>query len=149
MNYKIALYIRASTEEQSINPEGTIKNQEDRLRGFITQKNSQENFGKTVSVFVDRAKSGKDFNRPELRNLIKAIESGEVNLVLVTELSRLSRSVKDFAGLWDLMREHKCSFMSLRESFDTTNAAGEMMIFSIMNFPNLKESRPQRELRPI
>jgi hypothetical protein len=48
---------------------------------------------------------------------------------MVTELSRLSRSIKDFAEIWDLMRAHNCSFFSLNESFDTTTAAGEMVMY--------------------
>jgi DNA invertase Pin-like site-specific DNA recombinase len=31
-NYKIALYVRVSTDEQAENPEGSIKNQQQRLR---------------------------------------------------------------------------------------------------------------------
>ncbi len=33
--FKIALYIRVSTEEQAENPEGSIRNQEDRLRQAV------------------------------------------------------------------------------------------------------------------
>ena len=52
---------------------------------------------------------------------------------MVTELSRLSRSIKDFAEIWDLMRAHNCSFFSLNESFDTTTAAGEMVMYNMAN----------------
>lgn len=38
-NYKIALYIRVSTEEQAESPEGSIRNQEDRLKEAIAYKN--------------------------------------------------------------------------------------------------------------
>jgi len=33
---------------------------------------------------------------------------------MVTELSRLSRSIKDFSHMWELMRLHGCGFLSLR-----------------------------------
>ena len=81
---KVAYYIRCSTEEQNESPEGTIKNQEERL--------------------------------------LRDIENGAVDVVMVTELSRLSRSIKDFSELWEFMQTHGCQFLSLRESFDTSTA---------------------------
>jgi hypothetical protein len=35
--------------------------------------------------------------------------------------------------MWDMMRAHGCRFQSLREDFDTTNAAGELVLFQMMN----------------
>lgn len=133
-NYKIALYIRVSTEEQAENPEGSIKNQEQRLREAVAWKNKNGNFGEIVATYIDPGISAKDMNRPRLQEMLRAIKLQEVNLVMVTELSRLSRNNRDFIGMWDLMHECKCSFMSLREDFDTTTAAGEMLLFQLINF---------------
>lgn len=52
---------------------------------------------------------------------------------MVFELSRLSRSMKDFADIWQMMQEHGCGIYSMRESFDTTTAAGEMVLFTMPN----------------
>lgn len=132
-NFKIAFYIRVSTEEQAENPEGSIKNQEDRLRLAVEYKNRSGNFGELVGIYTDAGISAKDMKRPQLQNLLRAIRNKEVDLVMVTELSRLSRNTRDFIGIWDLMREHGCRFSSLREDFDTTNAAGELLLFQLMN----------------
>lgn len=130
---RIGIYIRVSTEEQAENPEGSIRNQEMRLRETVRLKNMQQSFGEITEVFTDRARSGKDLHRPELQRLLTKIRAREIDLVMVTELSRLSRSIRDFAGMWDLMRENKCGFQSLRENFDTTTAAGEMVLFTVSN----------------
>ena len=129
-SYKIGLYIRVSTEEQAENPEGSIKNQEDRLRATVKLKNMENNFGEIKAVFVE-AKSGKNTNRAELQKLLTAIRKKEIDLVMATELSRISRSVKDFSEIWDLMQENRCGFYSLRENFDTTTAAGEMVLLIV------------------
>lgn len=133
--FNIALYIRCSTEEQGLhaNPEGTIKNQEQRLRYEVDTKNRSFNFGKIVSIFVEDGLSAKDTKRPALQRMLKAIELGEINLVMVTEYSRLSRSMRDFSAMWELFKGHKCSVISLRESFDTSTAAGEMMLYNMAN----------------
>ncbi len=132
-NFRISLYIRVSTEEQAENPEGSIRNQEERLRTTVKMKNLDGQFGKIVKVYVDRARSGKNTNRVELQKLLHAIRQKETDLVMVTELSRISRSIKDFSDIWDLMKENGCGFYSLRENFDTTNAAGEMVLFIVAN----------------
>ncbi len=132
-NFKIGIYIRVSTQEQADNPEGSIKNQRDRLEQMVALKNMQENFGEIVDVFIDEAKSGKDTNRAELKRMLKAIEKGSINLVMASELSRISRNIQDFAKIWNLMKDKGCSFFSLRENFDTTTAAGEMVLYTLAN----------------
>ncbi len=131
--YRIGCYIRVSTEEQAQNLEGSIRNQEERLKAHVKLKNMESDFGKIESLFIDRAKSGKDTNRAELQKLLNAIRHKEIDLVLVTELSRISRSMKNFAEIWELMQNSGCGFQSLRENFDTTTAAGEMVLFSVAN----------------
>lgn len=133
--FKIAFYIRCSTEEQGLhaNPEGTIKNQEQRLRFEVEAKNRVSNFGEVVGVFVEDGLSAKDTKRPSLQRMLKSIELGEINLVMVTEYSRLSRSMRDFSAMWELFKSYKCSVISLRENFDTSTAAGEMMLYNMAN----------------
>ncbi|MBC7419383.1 MAG: recombinase family protein [Bdellovibrio sp.] len=140
-NYKIALYIRVSTEEQAENPEGSIKNQEQRLREAVTYRNARSNFGEITGVYVDAGISAKDMNRPKLMEMLSAVKRSEINLVMVTELSRLSRNNRDFLSMWDMMHDQNCRFMSLREDFDTTSAAGEMLLFQLMNFAQFERKQ--------
>lgn len=132
-SHRIGIYIRVSTEEQAENPEGSIRNQEDRLRMTVKLKNMEGHFGDIKAVYIDRAKSGKDTNRPELQKMLMAIRKRELDLVMVSELSRISRSIKDFSEIWQLMQDNDCGFQSLRENFDTTTAAGEMVLFTVAN----------------
>ncbi len=131
--FKIAAYVRVSTEEQAENPEGSIRNQTDRIRDAVSYRNRNANYGEIVQTYTDAGISAKDMKRPALQEMLRAIRSGEINLVVVTELSRLSRNTRDFIQIWDLMREVGCRFSSLREDFDTTNAAGELVLFQLMN----------------
>lgn len=144
--HKIGLYIRVSTEEQASNPEGSIRNQEQRLRAQIDLKNFEQPFGEVARVFIDRARSGKDTNRPELQSLLKAVTSRDVTMVMVSELSRLSRSIKDFSDMWELMRSHGCQFLSLREQFDTTSAAGEMVMYTIANIAQFERRQTSERI---
>ncbi|MBI4403264.1 MAG: recombinase family protein [Deltaproteobacteria bacterium] len=138
---RIGLYVRVSSEEQASNPEGSIKNQEQRLRSHVDFRNQESRFGEVVSVFIDAAKSGKDTNRPELQKLLTAIRNEQITMVMVTELSRLSRSIRDFCAIWELMRANGCQFLSLREQFDTTTAAGEMVLYTIANIAQFERKQ--------
>ena len=103
-------------------------------------------FGEVVAVFVDRAKSGKDTNRPELQRMLRAIRNREITLVMVSELSRLSRSIRDFCEIWELMRSSGCEFQSLREQFDTTSAAGEMVLYTIANIAQFERKQTSERI---
>lgn len=131
--FKIALYIRVSTEEQAENPEGSIKNQEERLREFVKLKSIVGPFGEIKEVFTDAGISAKDMNRPALQKLLRKIETREINLVLVTELSRFTRSIKDFSILWEFLEKYDCKFLSIKDNFDTSTAAGEMVMYMMAN----------------
>ena len=133
-HFKIALYVRVSTEEQAENPEGSIRNQEERLRQTVRHQQESGKSCEIAGVFVDAGISAKNMNRPELQKLLKAIRQGDVNMIMVTELSRLSRSTKDFCEMWEFFQSVGYEFHSLREHFDTTNAAGELMLKSFANF---------------
>lgn len=145
-SYKIALYLRVSTEEQAENPEGSIKNQELRLREFVKLKNMDQNFGEISGVFCDPGISAKDMNRPQLQKLLSEIKKGQINLVLVTELSRLTRSTKDFSILWEFMADHNCKFLSLRDNFDSTTPAGEMIMFTLANFAQFERKQTAKRI---
>ncbi len=132
-NYKIAFYIRVSTEEQAESPEGSLKSQRHRLQEAVDYKNRNGNFGEVKGIYIDPGISAKDMKRPKLQELLAAVRNREINLIMVTELSRLSRNTRDFIEMWDMMRAYGCRFLSLREDFDTTTAAGELVLFQLMN----------------
>jgi site-specific DNA recombinase len=139
--FKIGLYIRVSTEEQAENPEGSIRNQEQRLRDFVRLKNMDGGFGDIVEVFSDPGISAKDMNRPSLQRMLSKVQTSEINLVMVTDLSRLTRSTKDFGILWEYLSDQGCKFQSLRENFDSTTAAGEMIMFTLANFAQFERKQ--------
>ncbi len=134
MALNIGLYIRVSTEEQALRTEGSLDSQKHRLSGYIDIKNMQQSgWGVAIEEYIDDGYSAKDTNRPALQRLIKDIKKGRINAILVTDLSRLSRSIRDFCTLTDFFKESKTQFLSLKEQFDTTTAAGEMMLFNMVN----------------
>ena len=121
--YRVALYCRVSTLDQ-LTPEGSLVSQEQRLRERVVELNAKSLFGEVVEVFVDRGISAKDTKRPELQKMLSAIDRGDVTFVMVTDIARFSRSLKDFTELCEFLAIRRCGFLSLKDPYDTTTAAG-------------------------
>lgn len=139
---KIGIYLRVSTEEQARIQDGSLVSQRQRLLDYVEAQNRIHGaWGEVVDVYCDEGKSGKDMNRPEFKRLLSDVKTGRVNLILATELSRLSRSIRDFCELWELFKKHQTSFITLREQFDTTTAAGELMVFNLINFSQFERKQ--------
>lgn len=119
-HYKICGYVRVSTEEQAESPEGSFKNQEERIRLAVRHKQENGMSVELVNVYVDAGLSAKDMKRPALQRMLTSARKGEVDLIILTELSRLSRNTKDFCEMWEFFEEHNCEFQSLREHFRTS-----------------------------
>lgn len=121
-NKKIGLYIRVSTEEQAI--EGySISGQRERLKAFCVAQSWE-----TIKFYVDEGISGRSTERPALKKMMKDIEDGLIDVLLVYRLDRLTRSVRDLHDILDFLEKHNCQFRSATEVYDTSTAMGRMFI---------------------
>jgi DNA invertase Pin-like site-specific DNA recombinase len=85
----VALYCRISTDEQNL----------DRQRELIYEY-ATERLGlppSAIEVYIDKG-TGTNTDRRGYANLIANLETGDIDHVIVAEVSRLSRSVQDFAA---------------------------------------------------
>jgi len=73
--------------------------------------------------------SGASKERPELTRLLDALRGGDV--VVVTELSRLGRTVKGLIELVEKIHQLGADIRSLKENIDTTSSMGKM-VFTVM-----------------
>lgn len=142
MPHKIGAYVRVSTEEQAQVMDGSLESQQHRLKGFLDSKNLQEkNWGKIVETYIDDGFSAKDTRRPAYQRMLRDIRSGKIDLILVTDLSRLSRNIADFCGLLEELESHRAKFLSVKEQFDTSTPVGEMMIYNMINLAQFERKQ--------
>ena len=113
---KVGYYIRVSTERQARVVEGSLKNQRQMLDTELERRNAQSpGWGVFVDAYVDEGISGKNTNRPEFQRMMRDLETGRIDTVMFTELSRLSRSLKDFLNIFEFAQKHRCDLaMALR-----------------------------------
>ena len=136
MKKRVFVYVRVSTTEQA--EEGySLGEQEARLRKLCDAKGWI-----LVKVYTDGGFSGGNMERPALQEMIKAIEKGEADVVLVDKLDRLSRSQFDTLYLINKVFEpNNVAFVSNKESFDTSTPFGRAMLGILAVFAELERER--------
>lgn len=78
-------------------------------------------------VLSDWSRSGRGTaGRPGYRELLRMIEAGEVSAVYSYSLSRLSRSMRDFAVFADLARRHDVPVRLAKDTMNVTTASGRL-----------------------
>ena len=86
--WKTAISIRLSKEDGN-NESYSIKGQRQTIQYYI--ETSDELF-EVVDEFIDDGASGSDTEREDFQRMLKLIEEGKINCVIVCDLSRLSRN---------------------------------------------------------
>lgn len=139
---KIGGYLRVSTEEQAALVDGSLDNQRYRMNAFVDLKNVQEpKWGKIVEFYMDDGYSAKDTRRPAFQRMMADLKRGKINLILVNDLSRLSRNIPDFCGILESLKENDASFLSIKEQFDSTTPAGKMMLYNMINLAQFEREQ--------
>ncbi len=100
-------YARVSTEDQ------TLALQTDALRQSGCE-----------SIYEEHA-SGKNAERPELENCLKALRSGDT--LVVWRLDRLGRNLADLVEIVNTLEAKSIGFVSLTEEINTTSSAGKLV----------------------
>lgn len=132
----VGLYVRVSSNEQA--QEGySIGEQESRLRTYC------EAMRWTIhKVYIDPGFSGGNTDRPALKELIKDVEAGKVNKVVVYKLDRLSRSQFDTLYLIEkVFLANNTDFVSMTENFSTSSSLGKAMIGFLAVFAQLEKDK--------
>lgn len=99
---KIAIYCRVSTDDQAENGYN-LREQEKRTNQFINAYN--EDFSEERVTYIDDGFSAKDLNRREMKMLLQDIKDNRISKVVIHNLDRLTRNMKDLIYLFELF-EH-------------------------------------------
>ena len=84
--------------------------------------------------YSDGGYSGANTDRPGFQRLLSDIHAGNIDVVIVYKIDRLSRSLRDFGQLMDLFEQHDVSFVSITQRFDTTSSMGKLTLNVLMSF---------------
>ena len=110
-----ALYERLSRDDDLTGDSNSIINQKKLLEDYA----KEHGFTNCVH-FTDDGWSGANFDRPNWKRMIAAIEAGEVSHVLVKDLSRVGRDYLQVGFYTEVMfREHGVRFVAIANGVDS------------------------------
>lgn len=110
---RVIFYGRFRTDDHSKKDHNCIETQEIYADRYIGLR-KQDSWRKVRSIY-DLGYSANDQNRPGMRELIKLVESGEIDVILVYQLDRLTRSISNFYEICQLLEEHNVELVSATE----------------------------------
>jgi site-specific DNA recombinase len=118
---RVATYTRISTDED--HQPYSLEAQAGRLSAYI---NSQPGWA-AARAYTDSL-SGATLERPGLSRALAEARAGRYDLLLVYRVDRLARSVRGLAQILEELDGAGVAFRSATEPFDTSSAAGRMMV---------------------
>ncbi len=135
------IYTRVSTNNQVFDGE-SLDEQEQKLINYCKLKNWE-----IIKVYREEGVSAKNLDRPKFKELIRDIEKGLIDTVVIKKIDRLSRSILDFEKTYNFFEKSKINLVSLQENFDTSTAIGRAIIRTVMVFAQLeREQTAERTL---
>ena len=113
--YKVVAYIRISKKEKEVN---SISNQKDLIDYYIKDNKDL----KIYNYYVDNGYSGTNFDRPELKRMLKDISNKKVDIVIFKDLSRLGRNYIEVGELLDsILPLYDVKLISINDNIDGIN----------------------------
>ena len=114
-----ALYERLSRDDDLAGESNSITNQKKYLEDY-----AQKNGFKNICHFTDDGFSGVNFNRPGFQSLIKEVEAGNVETLIVKDMSRLGRNYLQVGFYTEVLFQQKnVRFLAINNSIDSDNAS--------------------------
>ena len=139
---KVGIYIRVSTQEQAESGYSIVE-QEERLKKY-----AEINNWIVYKVYSDPGYSGAKMDRPALTEMIRDIEKGKIQKVLVYKLDRLSRRQRDTLYLIeDIFNPNEVDFVSMTEQIDTGSPLGRAMIGILATFAQLEREQIRERMQ--
>lgn len=122
---RVAIYSRVSTSNlgQSTDAQVIQATEYANSRGF-----------KIVEVIMDEGYSGKSNNRPGLIKLLQLTSKRKVDVVIVSKLDRLFRSLQHIVSTLNDFNETGIEFISINDHIDMSTSAGRLMTHMIASF---------------
>lgn len=130
---RCAIYTRKSTSEGLDSDFNTLDAQREAAELYIR---SQAGQGWTIvpTHYDDGGFTGGNMDRPALQRLLDDIERGQIDMVVVYKVDRLSRSLLDFSRLVERFEKKKVGFVSITQHFDTSTSMGRLVLNVLLSF---------------
>lgn len=148
---RCAIYTRKSTNHLLERDVNSLTTQREICSAYVT---SQQYRGwiELPHGYDDGGHSGSRLERPALSNLMRDIEAGSVDTVVIYKIDRLTRSLLDFVRLIEIFDRRGVALVSVSQAFDTSDGLVRLS-FTARTAPHQRgfrcRPRTQRAIRQM
>jgi DNA invertase Pin-like site-specific DNA recombinase len=143
---RCAIYTRKSTEHGLELEFNSLDSQRESCEAYIKSQ-AAEGWRLVSKRYDDPAYSGGNLDRPALQQLLKDIEVGLVDVVVVYKIDRLTRSLADFAKLVEVFDAKSVSFVAVTQQFNTTTSMGRLTLNVLLSFAQFERELASERVR--
>ena len=130
---RCAIYTRKSVEDGLEMEYNSLDAQRDACEAYIASQKSN-GWECLPQHYDDGGISGGTLDRPALKELLRDAKNGQVDIIVIYKIDRLSRSICDFAELSKMFDDWGVSFVSVTQEINTSTSAGRMMLNILITF---------------
>src|SRR5258708_4056160 len=143
---RCGIYTRKSSEEGLDQDFNSLDAQREACEAFIA---SQKREGWTLigEMYDDGGFSGATMERPAFQRLLSDVSAGQIDVVVVYKVDRLTRSLSDFAKIVDIFERHAVSFVSVTQQFNTTSSMGRLTLNILLSFAQFEREVTGERIR--
>ena len=124
-NYNVAVYKRLSREDGDKLESDSIINQQHIIDDYCSRHPGLS----IVGDYADDGYTGTNFNRPGFKQMLKDIEAGKVNCVIVKDLSRFGRDYIDMGFYLErVFPEKGVRFIAINDNVDSLSGPYDMLL---------------------
>jgi site-specific DNA recombinase len=143
---RCAIYTRKSTEHGLELEFNSLDAQRDSCEAYIKSQASQ-GWKALPQHYDDPAYSGGNLDRPALQQLLRDIDAGWIDVIVVYKIDRLTRSLADFAKLVEAFDAKSISFVAVTQQFNTTTSMGRLTLNVLLSFAQFERELSSERVR--
>src|SRR5450631_710075 len=143
---RCAIYTRKSAEHGLELEFNSLDAQREACEAYIKSQASQ-GWEALPQHYDDPAYSGGNLDRPALQQLLKDVDAGRIDVIVVYKIDRLTRSLADFAKLVEAFDAKSISFVAVTQQFNTTTSMGRLTLNVLLSFAQFERELSSERVR--
>ena len=142
---KACIYLRVSSSKQ-VEEGDSIPAHRSALMDYISSHSNMVFAGE----YLDDGITGTRNDRDEFQRMLSDVKNGRINLILVTKMDRLHRSLRNFLNMQDVLDRYHCDWRAIWEPmYDTSTPQGRMIINTMMNLAQFEAENTGQRIRQV
>lgn len=140
--WKVGIYCRLSSDDGDNAESDSITNQKEIIEYFLKKEENIE----IIDYYQDDGYSGTTFNRPDFKRMFNALVNGDINTIIVKDLSRFGRNYIEVGNyIEQIFPLYNTRFIAVNDNIDSFKDSKSVNNI-IVPFKNLMNDEYARDI---